>query len=142
MVKLYVILTKFKASPELQVNILQRAQSAYFLSIVICQLFNVFIVKHRYAYSVGWDLFKNKRTFLGIFIGLCIASIVVFVPGIQDILNSAPPPALALLSPVGAGIFLFLYDSLLKFLKSRGYFGGMPKRNDNLLDLVRTTSTI
>jgi sodium/potassium-transporting ATPase subunit alpha len=41
-----------------QVSISGSSQSAYYAGIVICQLFNLWVTKHRYSYPYGWDMFK------------------------------------------------------------------------------------
>jgi len=130
------------ASPAFQQRILAEAQSAYFLSIVIGQLFVLFVVKHRFSYPYGRDLFYNRHTIPGIIIGLIVASIIVYTPGVQSIIGSYTLNPIALLSPIAAGIFLFIYEFVRRFLRNKGFFGGVPKKNANLLDLVRTTSTI
>lgn len=79
---------------------------------------------------------------MGVLVGLAFAAIVVYVPGIQTVLSTFAVSPLAILAPIASGILLIAYESVRKFLRFHGYFGGVPKRNPNLLDLVRTTSTV
>jgi sodium/potassium-transporting ATPase subunit alpha len=161
------------ADAETQIAIAGSSQSAYYAGIVICQLFNLWITKHRFAYPYGWDMFRyklqwqgrpglmqgrNKFTYIGCGIAIAFLVIVVYVPGLNDVvLGGGPVPALALLVPIAAGIFLTLYEFARRFLRRKGtaifcrgqwlewgigFFGGVPKTNFNLLDLVRTTSSI
>lgn len=126
-----------------QVQILGKAQASFFLSIVICQWFNIFIQKHRYSYPYGKDMLKNKWTWIGIGSGAVISAIIIYIPFINShVFGSYPFPPLAFLAPIGMGIFLFAYEFTRRFLRKKGYFGGVPKRNVNLVDLVRTTSSV
>lgn len=90
----------------------------------------------------GINLDRNKFTYIGAGVAIAVCVIVVYVPGLNDVvLGGGPVPPLAFLAPVAAGIFLILYEFMRRFLRRRGYFGGIPKKNANLLDLVRTTSS-
>lgn len=126
-----------------QVKILGKAQAAFFLSIVICQWFNIFIQKHRYSYPYGLDMIKNKWTWIGIGAGVLISAFIVYIPYINShIFGAYPFPPIAFLAPLAMGIFLFIYEFSRRFLRKKGYFGGVPKQNINLVDLVRTTSSV
>lgn len=126
-----------------QAKILGMAQAAFFLSIVICQWFNIFIQKHRYSYPYGKDMLKNKWTWIGIGAGAAISAFIVYIPFINShVFGAYPFPPLAFLAPIAMGIFLFVYEFSRRFLRKKGYFGGVPKRNVNLVDLVRTTSSV
>lgn len=126
-----------------QLKILGKAQAAFFLSIVICQWFNIFIQKHRFSYPCGKDMIKNKWTWIGIGSGVVISALIVYIPFINlQIFGAYPFPPIAFLAPIAMGIFLFIYEFARRFLRRKGYFGGIPKRNVNLVDLVRTTSSV
>lgn len=87
--------------------------------------------------------FRNKYTYLGLLYAACVASIVTMIPWINwEIFGAYWPPAVALLSGVAAGIVLYVWEICRRYLRRRGYFGGVPKKNVNLLELIRTTSTI
>jgi sodium/potassium-transporting ATPase subunit alpha len=126
-----------------QMKILGEAQAAFFLSIVICQWFNIFIQKHRFSYPYGLDMIKNKWTWIGIGSGVAISAFIVYIPFINShIFGAYPFPPIAFLAPIAMGAFLFAYEFARRFLRRKGYFGGIPKRNVNLVDLVRTTSSV
>lgn len=131
------------ASAQEQLRILARAQAAFFLAIVIVQIFNLFIQKHRYSYPWGRDMLLNKWTWIGMAIGISISVLIVYVPFINfTIFGALPIPWIAFVAPLLLGIFLFCYEFVRRFLRKRGYFGGIPKRNINLVELVRTTSSV
>lgn len=74
-------------------------------------------------------------------IGATIASIMIFVPFINSkIFDVTPFPPMAFLAPIAAGVLLFGYEFGRRFLRKKGYFGGVPKCNINLVELVRTTT--
>ena len=126
-----------------QAKILGKAQASFFLSIVICQWFNLFVQKHRFSYPYGKDMLKNKWTWVGIVVGAAISAFIVYIPFINShIFGAYPFPPIAFLAPISMGIFLFAYEFIRRFLRRKGYFGGVPKRNVNLVDLVRTTSSV
>lgn len=126
-----------------QMIILGKAQGAFFCAIVIGQWFNLFVNKHRYSYPYGWDMVRNKWTFVGMAIGAIIAVLIIYVPGLDSVVFSAYPfPVVAFCAPIAMGIFLFAYEFARRYLRRRGYFGGIPKRNINLVELVRTTSSV
>lgn len=131
------------ANASQQIAINGTAQSSYYAGIVICQLFVLWVCKHRFSYPWGMDMLKNKYSWLGAAIAISVATIVVYVPGLNNVvLQGGPAPFLALLAPLGAGLLLVIYETIRIFLRRHNYFGGVPKRNPNLLELVRTTSSV
>lgn len=74
------------------------------------QWFNLFLTKHRYRYPHGWDIFKNKATYLGIFTSGAIASLVVFAPGFQTAFNTETILTVSIIPPILSGTLLVLYE--------------------------------
>lgn len=71
-------------------------------------------------------------------IGLC----VVYIPGLNNVVfGIAPAPAIALCGALAGSLLLLTYEVVRRLLRRRGYFGGIPQRNVNLLELIRTTSS-
>ena len=71
-------------------------------------------------------------------IGVC----VVYIPGLNDVVfGIAPAPAIALCGALAGGLLLLSYEAIRRFLRRKGMLGGIPKRNVNLLELIRTTSS-
>lgn len=87
------------------------------------------------------DLFTNRASWIGWAFGLFVSVCCVYIPFIQNILSTEPVGILPILSPVVGGVFLFFYEFGRRYFMRKGFFGGVPKRNANLLELVRTTST-
>jgi magnesium-transporting ATPase (P-type) len=131
------------ASAQEQLIIQGKAQGAFFVAIVVGQWFNLFVNKHRYSYPYGWDMLRNKWTWIGMLVGCMIAVLIIYVPGLNSFVFSAYPfPIIAILAPIALGCLLFAYEFARRFFRRRGYFGGVPKRNINLVELVRTTSSV
>jgi sodium/potassium-transporting ATPase subunit alpha len=104
-----------------QIAISGSSQSSYYAGIVICQLFNLWVTKHRYSYPYGWDMLQNRYTYIGGGIAIGVAAIVIYVPGLNDyVLGGGPVPVLALLVPIAAGIFLIFYEFGRRFLRRKG----------------------
>lgn len=93
-----------------QVAILKKAQGAFYLSIVIGQLFNLFLTKTRYGNPFNKRMFKNKATYIGAACAVLIAALVVFVPGLQYAFQTDFIAALAIASPFVAGIILCIWE--------------------------------
>jgi phosphoribosylformylglycinamidine (FGAM) synthase-like enzyme len=112
------------------------------------QWFNLFLTKERYTITPRkWA--RNYFTFVGMAIGGAIAVGVVYIPGLNNVVfEVGPAPPIVLLAAIAGGILLFIYEIIRRFLRRKGkniklktgYFGGIPKRNENLLELVRTMS--
>lgn len=68
---------------------------------------------------------------------------MIYVPGVNNIIfQTAPAPIYAYIAPVAGGLLLWTYEVCRRFLRKRGYFGGIPKVNENLVLLIRTTSSM
>ena len=78
--------------------------------------------------------------FAAVFGGL-LAVFLVYTPGVQEI-GTAEVYGASWGVAFAAGFVMFLYECVRKFFRKRGWFGGIPKKNTNLLELVRTTSTM
>lgn len=66
-------------------------------------------------------LCRNKCTYIGIAVALAVAAVVIYVPGLNNVvLGGGPVPVLALLAPVAAGLLLLAYELLRIFLRRRG----------------------
>ncbi|KAL0079975.1 hypothetical protein F4703DRAFT_1871952 [Phycomyces blakesleeanus] len=78
--------TPFQASDgsildaEAQHRALGQAQSMVYWSIMMMQMFNMFACKTRYTLPIGRYMFSNKVTFLGIFAGAGLATLIVYCP--------------------------------------------------------------
>jgi hypothetical protein len=64
---------------------------------------------------------RNKFTYIGGGVAIAVALMVVYIPGLNNVvLGGGPVPFVALLAPVGAGILLIIYEFVRRFLRRRG----------------------
>ncbi|RKP15685.1 hypothetical protein ROZALSC1DRAFT_26175, partial [Rozella allomycis CSF55] len=116
--------------------------AAYFAAIIIGQWFTLYLCKKRFELPLTKSIFKNKYSLYGILIGALIGSFIIWTPGVQEGLGSGNVSIYCILASFGIGIIYFVLEVFRKQLQIWGYLGGLPKKNDNLIELVRTTSTI
>lgn len=102
-----------------QISVMNQAQSSYYLSIIIGQLFNLFVTKRRYKSVATKALFENRKTYLGMASAGIVGSLVVFVPGLQKVFGTYYPPAVALAAPVVTGLFMIAYEFLRHKINNR-----------------------
>ncbi len=70
---------------------LSRAQAAYFLHLVWGQFGNIFCRRTQVNSGVSWERMRaNPRLLLGMVFSLCIAVVVIYLPGLQDICKVDP----------------------------------------------------
>jgi len=113
------------ATPAMQIQYMQEAQGAYYVAIVIGQLFNLFVTKSRYIGPLRSGALKNGATYYGATSALVIGALVVFVPGLQEVFQTYYIVGLAVAAPFAAGIFLTGYEVARHKLHELGYFGGL-----------------
>ncbi|KAG2389487.1 hypothetical protein C9374_014047 [Naegleria lovaniensis] len=81
---LYIEETGVYISPSDQLNILSTAQTAYFLSIVICQWITLFSTKTRRLSVFTHGFFGNLVVYLGIVFSVALLAIFIYCPFIGD----------------------------------------------------------
>ncbi|KAF9533592.1 aminophospholipid-transporting P-type ATPase [Crepidotus variabilis] len=96
-----------------QVDALGQAQSIVYLSIFICQCFNVFAVKARLSFPFGRSAIANKWNFVGILAGACLGIFIVYTPPLHVVFGgSYHLSPLYWLIPVAFGVIMLLWTSL------------------------------
>ncbi|KAJ3383863.1 hypothetical protein HDU92_003912 [Lobulomyces angularis] len=110
-----------------QVEALRQAQSAFYLSILIMQIFNLFVSKARYTYPFGKFVFKNNKSWYSILFGTFFGVFIVYTPGVSDFFVMSPNlDPLYLLIPLSFGCLLFMYSVLRRFILSIGWQLKLP----------------
>lgn len=96
----------------------QKAVTAFFASIVICQIADVLICKTRRAtvFKSGW----NGLIFLGILSELALLAIIMYFPPANVFFGTQPIGLLELMLPVPFALFILFGDELRKFFLRRG----------------------
>ncbi|KAF9939853.1 hypothetical protein BGZ75_003130 [Mortierella antarctica] len=130
------------SSPEENQRLLAIAQSCFYLSIMIMQLFNLFACKTRYRLPFGKYMFSNHRTFIGIVLGCALGFFIVYCPGLPVVFGTHnDTPFVYLLIPMAFGVFIIFYATIrqliLRKLRPTAY-------NDEIigLNMVPTMKTM
>ncbi|KAI1320092.1 hypothetical protein EDD11_002064 [Mortierella claussenii] len=100
-------------SPQANQDLLAKAQSCFYLSILIMQLFNLFACKTRYRLPFGLYMFSNMRTFVGVALGCALGFFIVYCPGLPVVFGTSnDTPFVYLLIPMAFGVLILIYVSL------------------------------
>jgi sodium/potassium-transporting ATPase subunit alpha len=107
-----------------QVILLAIGQSAFYISLMIQQLFNAFACKARLAYPFGAYMFSNKMTFILGACGAVFCLLLVYIPPINFIFGTdyrlSP---LSWLVGMAGGVVLFFYNVLrIAVKKARKFY--------------------
>ncbi|KAI9326359.1 E1-E2 ATPase-domain-containing protein [Zopfochytrium polystomum] len=99
-------------SGEMQLEALQQAQSAFYLSILAVQLWNLFACKQRLRLRLHRGLFvANRSTLIAVFCGVAFATLIVYTPLTNALfLTSMGLDPTFLLIPLASGSLLFAYS--------------------------------
>ncbi|PPQ63350.1 hypothetical protein CVT24_006723 [Panaeolus cyanescens] len=96
-----------------QVDALGQAQSIVYLSIFICQCFNVFAVKARLRFPFGKSVIANKWNFAGILAGAGLGMFIIYTPPLHVVFGgSFHLSPLYWLIPVAFGVVLLAWSCL------------------------------
>ena len=100
-----------------QYDILAEAQSMYYWSIMMMQMFNLFACKTRLTLPFGRYMFANKATFLCILAGATLAAFIVYTPGVEVVFKTSRSLSpLYWLIPFAFGFVIIGYASLRKII--------------------------
>jgi sodium/potassium-transporting ATPase subunit alpha len=97
--------------------ILVQAQSAYFMTIIIVQIFVLMACKSQNEYFFSRQHAANYRPWLSVPISLGIGFIAVYSPDLNSILGSSPFPGLAYIPAIVGGILILVLDTAKKYYK-------------------------
>ncbi|KAG0304945.1 hypothetical protein BGZ98_004793 [Dissophora globulifera] len=104
-------------APQANLDVLAKAQSSFYLAIMIMQLFNLFACKCRYRLPFGRYMFSNIRSFIGILFGCALGFFVVYCPGLPVVFGTSNDTAFVyLLIPFGFGVFIIFYATMRTLL--------------------------
>ncbi|KAF9921161.1 hypothetical protein FBU30_008863 [Linnemannia zychae] len=100
-------------SPQENQDLLAKAQSLFYLSIMVMQLFNLFACKTRYRLPFGKYMFSNVRTFIGIAFGCALGFFVVYCPGLPVVFGTSnDTPFVYLLIAFAFGVLIIFYATV------------------------------
>lgn len=96
------------------------AVTAFFASIVICQIPDVLICRTRKQSLFKQGLFKNKLVWYGILFELILLWLIVFTPGMNTFLGTHPIEWIYFLIPIPFAVAILLFGEWRKLLVRRG----------------------
>ncbi|KAJ1969314.1 hypothetical protein IWQ62_000704 [Dispira parvispora] len=107
---------------EQQYQALCEAQSAFYLAIMISQIFNAFACKTKLRLPLGKHMFRNRTTFYCIAGGVALAMLVVYVPPLNYVfLSEYHLSPIYWLVPIAFGVVIIAYACLrivvLRFIR-------------------------
>lgn len=108
---------------ENQQSVLQMAQSAYFLGVVVARWADLLICKTR-TETIFRQGMRNKVLNFALLFETFIAAAVVYIPPLNTVFNTRPPPVMYICCGIPFFIFIFIYDELRKMRirrKPRGW---------------------
>lgn len=98
-----------------QMRVLAQAQTAYFLTLVICQVFNLIACKTRLM-SVFKHGMKNWVVNAAIVISLSICVLLIYVPHVGVVFGTSPLDAIYWAIPLPIAVCVFLWSELRKLI--------------------------
>lgn len=98
----------------------QKAVTAFFASIIICQVADVWICRTRRQSVFKAGFLKNKVILLGIFCELLILSVIAYVPVANTFFGTAPLSWQELMLPLPFALAILFGDELRKVFVRRG----------------------
>jgi len=113
-----------------QMEILAEACASWYIALVVCQFFHIWMLKTRRTSVLSAGVFKNKVTMYGGAMEILIVLLVVYVPGIQSFFGTATVDYVPWLIGCGAGVITCLYSESIKALARRqvpGQEGGLAQ---------------
>jgi sodium/potassium-transporting ATPase subunit alpha len=105
-------------SPDEQEKIAQQARAAWYLTLIVTQLFHLLNIKatHVSIFKHDWS---NPVTYYALALSLSLAIIFVYIPGVNDIMGSQPVGVTGWIPPLAAGAVILITSELRAYyLKS------------------------
>ena len=113
--------TSVTFSAEEQREIFSEAVTAWYITLTVAQFFHVWMCKTRISSLFTYG-FSNKLTFYGVALGLFLAMLFSYVPGVQDIVGAGKVGYIPWICAPIAGAVLWIYNEGAKW-----YFRRAPE---------------
>jgi len=92
---------------------LAQAQSAFYLSVMLQQAFNLFACKSKLRLPFGKFMIRNRKTFYGLFAGAILAFAIVYIPPFNVAFGTSwHLSPLYLLVAIAFGCFILFYATM------------------------------
>eukprot|EP01117_Protostelium_nocturnum_P010456 TRINITY_DN3765_c0_g1_i1.p1 TRINITY_DN3765_c0_g1~~TRINITY_DN3765_c0_g1_i1.p1 ORF type:complete len:1126 (-),score=460.97 TRINITY_DN3765_c0_g1_i1:37-3414(-) len=102
----------------LQSIIMRKAQTSYFIAMVLCQIANLIACKTRMV-SVFRHGFRNNWVNASIPISSALMAAIVFIPPFNGFIGSLPPPPLTWVVPLPFMLFIVVHTEIIKAIKRK-----------------------
>ncbi|KAM3718688.1 Sodium/potassium-transporting ATPase subunit alpha-B [Dirofilaria immitis] len=103
---------------EMQVFIHGQAKAAWHITLVMSQVFHFWLCTTR-RISIFKHGTQNIAAVLALLIEICLLNFMIYMPGVQDWLRVAHPPAFVWLFCLPVGIILIIFNETRKWLIRR-----------------------
>ncbi|EGZ19432.1 putative hydrolase [Phytophthora sojae] len=104
---------------EEQTRLLEEACGSWYIALIVCQFFHIWVVKTRRTSVVNASPLKNTVTIYGATIEILIVVLVVYVPGFQSFFGTGSADYLPWLIGCGTGVITCLYSESIKAIARR-----------------------
>jgi sodium/potassium-transporting ATPase subunit alpha len=98
-----------------QLDIIGRARGSWYVGLVIGQFFNIWMCKTRRSSVFKHGFFSNSAMIYGTLLEVCLVIILVYVPGVQEIMGAASVNAIPWVITFGAGMLIWGYSETIKW---------------------------
>lgn len=101
-------------SPPRQETIWQQAQAAWYVTLICNQFWHIWNCKTRQVSLFQHGPFKNPVTLYGVSVAVAVMLIVVYVPFLQPIFDTAALTGIGWVPMLGFGVWVFAYSEWSK----------------------------
>lgn len=95
--------------------LLSKAQTAYFVSIVMAQISNL-IMRKTHKSSIFCTPLRNKHTAIAILVEIILVILFIFTPGINSVVGMTQFPSSSLWIPIATMLTIVLYEEARKLI--------------------------
>jgi len=104
---------------------LNQGQTVTFIAIVLCQIYILSTRTNYYSFFQSGPWLREHRNlwlFVGQAVSISIMILVVFLPFLNTLFSTAPPPAQFFFMPIVCGAIIFTVDEIRKLFVRRKMF--------------------
>eukprot|EP00475_Leptophrys_vorax_P045386 TRINITY_DN9399_c1_g1_i1.p1 TRINITY_DN9399_c1_g1~~TRINITY_DN9399_c1_g1_i1.p1 ORF type:complete len:957 (+),score=325.90 TRINITY_DN9399_c1_g1_i1:346-2871(+) len=97
------------------------AQTSYFLAIVICQYFVLYVSRVKSSYPWGRQMLINYRSYFSFVFSFGFACFCSYVPFMNTIIQTKAPPGQGFIPPIVAGVCVIIYEFIRRWMVKKGW---------------------
>jgi magnesium-transporting ATPase (P-type) len=99
-----------------QVNIYYQAQSAWYITLIMCQFWHIWVCKTRQVSIFEHGFFSNLATVWGVSISIPVMVLIVYAPFLQGIFSTANMVGIGWVPQLGFLLLFVPYTEYSKYL--------------------------